>query len=184
METMYDRLGDLLSQTLSDGFVKIVKKEDIAPQSPEPDTAGKRSEEKFYEVPEDKILRNGCAAGAYGKPGREGAFNSAAGKAEKSAKSGESGNSMGQESKPKQGQATVIHAANGEILDPAVAAACRLLGVTPDVTEEELKSAYRQKLMYYHPDKHGQNEIMKKVATNKTMQVIDAYNLLMERFKK
>ncbi len=158
METMYDRLGDLLNQTLRDGFVKIVKKEDIAPQGLEPDTSIKRTEEKFYEVPEESILRNSSSPGM---------------------KRNSSGTKTSEGDSARPNHATVMRP-----VDPAIESACRLLGVTPDSTEEEIKSAYRQKIMYYHPDKHAQNEIMKKVATNKTMQVIDAYNLLMEKLGK
>ena len=45
---------------------------------------------------------------------------------------------------------------------------------------EDLKKAYKDKLKYYHPDRHADNETLQKIATDKTRQVVEAYNLIVK----
>ena len=54
----------------------------------------------------------------------------------------------------------------------------KLLNVTKDADLKELKSAYRNLMKEYHPDKIQDNEEEKKVAEEKSKRMIDAYHFL------
>lgn len=57
------------------------------------------------------------------------------------------------------------------------------LGVTEDVTQDELKRVYRRLINQYHPDKlSGKNlpEGLIEMAKEKTQEIITAYNYIME----
>ena len=62
-----------------------------------------------------------------------------------------------------------------------VQAAYELIGVQPECTGEELKSAYHQKAEYWHPDKFHAADIpteMKEYATSRLARVNEAYSVL------
>ena len=57
-----------------------------------------------------------------------------------------------------------------------VAAAYQTLGVNPDATNEEVKTAYRSLVKKYHPDRYAtQSEQAQKAAAEKFKQIQDAY---------
>ena len=54
-----------------------------------------------------------------------------------------------------------------------------VLGVSKDVTPEELKKAYRKKAIQYHPDRQqGKSEAEKKEAEEKFKEAAEAYDVL------
>jgi DnaJ like chaperone protein len=56
-----------------------------------------------------------------------------------------------------------------------------ILGIDKDLTDKELKRAYRRLLAQHHPDKlvaKGLPEEMIKVANEKTQEIISAYELI------
>jgi DnaJ like chaperone protein len=61
-------------------------------------------------------------------------------------------------------------------------AAFRILGVNSSATKDEVKKAYKEKLKYFHPDRYQENEILQKVATNKTRQIVSSYEKIMKEF--
>lgn len=148
-ETMYDRLGDLLSKTLETGFVKTA-----APSKKVKDGARKKNTEQK--------LRSAAEQ------------NQTATHRENTANRREN-TSTHRENR----QSFVYHSAVKKIT-PELARAYRLLGITFSATTEDVKKAYKEKIKYYHPDRHTVNAVMQKIATDKTRQVVEAFTLIMK----
>jgi hypothetical protein len=63
--------------------------------------------------------------------------------------------------------------------------AYRTLDLQPGVTDiAEIKSAYRKLMRKYHPDLHTASPQKQKAATELSMRVTQAYNLLIEKLEK
>lgn len=150
METMYDRLGDLLNETLQAGHVKFVKPKQVEKGEEKKAAQEKTSKAEGTAKKEDPVS---CKKETSG-PGKT------------------SGPQKFYRPKP-QATGIIIKA-----LPPEVERACRLLGVTATSSREEIKKAYKEKLQYYHPDKHAGNPILEKIAGDKTRQVVEAYELI------
>src|SRR5574344_2159727 len=127
MPTMYDRLGDLLNETLEAGTVKFIR-----------------------------IDRDGAVSEAKDIPGT--IDEPAAGAARPAAR----------------GKQRTVY----KKITPEIERCYRLLGITVSATLEDIKKAYKEKLKYYHPDRHADNPVLLKVATDKTRQVVEAYKML------
>lgn len=59
-----------------------------------------------------------------------------------------------------------------------VAEAFRILELTPPYTESQLKSAYREQLMVWHPDRFVGNESLRLKAQDRTCQINEAFALI------
>ena len=161
-ETMYDRLGDLLSKTLETGFVKTA-----APGKKVKDGARKKNtEQKLRSAAE----QNQTATRRENNANRR---ENTATHRENTANRRE--NTATHENR----QAFVYHSAVKKIT-PELARAYRLLGITFSATTEDVKKAYKEKIKYYHPDRHTVNAVMQKIATDKTRQVVEAFTLIMK----
>lgn len=160
-ETMYDRLGDLLSKTLETGFVKTA-----APGKKVKDGARKKNtEQKLRSAAE----QNQTATR------RENTAN----RRENTATRRENTATHENTSTHENRQSFVYHSAVKKIT-PELARAYRLLGITFSATTEDVKKAYKEKIKYYHPDRHTVNAVMQKIATDKTRQVVEAFTLIMK----
>lgn len=160
-ETMYDRLGDLLSKTLETGFVKTA-----APGKKVKDGARKKNtEQKLRSAAE----QNQTATR------RENTAN----RRENTATHRENTATHENTSTHENRQSFVYHSAVKKIT-PELARAYRLLGITFSATTEDVKKAYKEKIKYYHPDRHTVNAVMQKIATDKTRQVVEAFTLVMK----
>lgn len=153
-ETMYDRLGDLLSKTLETGFVKTA-----APGKKVKDGARKKNTEQK--------LRSAAEQ------------NQTANRRENTANRRENTATHENTSTHENRQSFVYHSAVKKIT-PELARAYRLLGITFSATTEDVKKAYKEKIKYYHPDRHTVNAVMQKIATDKTRQVVEAFTLIMK----
>ncbi|MBQ3966944.1 MAG: DnaJ domain-containing protein [Treponema sp.] len=69
-------------------------------------------------------------------------------------------------------------------LSPAEQSALKTLGLDENTSLEEAKKAYREKLKYYHPDRHGDNPVLQKVAREKTRLVLESWEILSSFFEK
>ena len=155
-ETMYDRLGDLLSKTLETGFVKTA-----APGKKVKDGARKKNtEQKLRSAAE----QNKTATHRENTTTRR---ENTANRRENTATHRENRQSF------------VYHSAVKKIT-PELARAYRLLGITFSATTEDVKKAYKEKIKYYHPDRHTVNAVMQKIATDKTRQVVEAFTIIMK----
>lgn len=155
-ETMYDRLGDLLSKTLETGFVKTA-----APGKKVKDGARKKNTEQK--------LRSAAEQ------------NQTATRRENTANRRENTSTRRENTAThrENRQSFVYHSAVKKIT-PELARAYRLLGITFSATTEDVKKAYKEKIKYYHPDRHTVNAVMQKIATDKTRQVVEAFTLIMK----
>ncbi|WP_307770964.1 J domain-containing protein [uncultured Treponema sp.] len=161
-ETMYDRLGDLLSKTLETGFVKTA-----APGKKVKDGARKKNTEQKLR---SSAEQNQTATRRENTATRR---ENTANRRENTATHRE--NTATHENR----QSFVYHSAVKKIT-PELARAYRLLGITFSATTEDVKKAYKEKIKYYHPDRHTVNAVMQKIATDKTRQVVEAFTLIMK----
>lgn len=79
--------------------------------------------------------------------------------------------------------------AGAQRVDPSqrLAEAYEALGVSPDVNDRALKTAYRKLMSQHHPDKlmaQGVPEDMLKIATQKSQDIQAAYELIREHRKR
>ena len=162
-ETMYDRLGDLLSKTLETGFVKTA-----APGKKVKDGARKKNtEQKLRSAAEQNQTATRRENTANRRENTSTRRENTANRRENTATHRENRQSF------------VYHSAVKKIT-PELARAYRLLGITFSATTEDVKKAYKEKIKYYHPDRHTVNAVMQKIATDKTCQVVEAFTLIMK----
>lgn len=162
-ETMYDRLGDLLSKTLETGFVKTA-----APSKKVKDGARKKNtEQKLRSAAEQNQTATHRENTANRRENTATRRENTANRRENTATHRENRQSF------------VYHSAVKKIT-PELARAYRLLGITFSATTEDVKKAYKEKIKYYHPDRHTVNAVMQKIATDKTRQVVEAFTLIMK----
>lgn len=167
-ETMYDRLGDLLSKTLETGFVKTA-----APSKKVKDGARKKNtEQKLRSAAE----QNKTATHRENTTTRR---ENTSTRRENTATHRENTATHENTSTHENRQSFVYHSAVKKIT-PELARAYRLLGITFSATTEDVKKAYKEKIKYYHPDRHTVNAVMQKIATDKTRQVVEAFTLIMK----
>ena len=180
METMYDRLGDLLNETLEAGEIKFVKVEveQKKPEKPQNESATaenngnigqtenqeeKQKESNTQSEPNENARARKNARPEYHRPENTGTIYHA----------DDLGDSTHTQAyKPR----SFIY----KKITPELEKAYKLLDVPFNSTMEDLKKAYKDKLKYYHPDRHADNETLQKVATDKTRQVVEAYNLIVK----
>lgn len=164
MDTMYDRLGDLLKETLEAGSVKFVKIE-----IPEKDSPVK-SEDLNKKVPNDSdeikcesesfVLKNRKSIPEYHKSEATGTIYH----------TGDGQNFTQTEYKP----ASFVY----KKMTPDVERSYRILDILPNFSHDEIKKAYKDKIKYYHPDKYAENPVLQKVATEKTRQIVESYKIV------
>lgn len=59
-----------------------------------------------------------------------------------------------------------------------------LLGVSPDVDENQLKKAYKKSALKYHPDRVQGDDSQKKAAETKFKEISEAYSVLSDKNKR
>lgn len=174
-ETMYDRLGDLLSKTLETGFVKTA-----APGKKVKDGARKKNtEQKLRSAAEQNQTATHRENTANRRENTATRRENTAKRRENTATHRENTATHENTSTHENRQSFVYHSAVKKIT-PELARAYRLLGITFSATTEDVKKAYKEKIKYYHPDRHTVNAVMQKIATDKTRQVVEAFTLIMK----
>lgn len=158
--SMYDRLGDMLHDVLESGAIPADDRTSAqAAHNPAGDTGAGGSDSH--------------AAEPHGQTAEEPAFQSTHSEKEASQRRGEQYVRTTRRKKRRVSIAPLM---------PAQARnALAFLGLTETATREDAKKAYHEKLKYYHPDRHGDNPVLQKVAREKTQRVIEAWETL-ERF--
>ncbi len=184
MQTMYDRLGDLLNETLDAGEVRFVK-------VPVGGSAAAGSDRGFSPEGDSSLdTENLEPAGAKNmgtesEPVTDG--DSIAG-----SRFGTFREGFSDRYRPPEQEAFVYKAGDPGVrvekpklksfvyrkITPELEWAYRLLSVETSATPEQIKKAYKEKLKYYHPDRHAGNQVLEKVANEKTTQVLKAFELI------
>lgn len=68
------------------------------------------------------------------------------------------------------------------VIPAEVREALAFFGLNETAGRDDAKKAYHEKLKYYHPDRHGGNAVLQKVAREKTRRVIAAWETLEQFF--
>ena len=56
-----------------------------------------------------------------------------------------------------------------------------LLGITTlKTTESEIKTAFKEKIKFFHPDKQKNIPVLQKIATDRTAQIVEAYKKIQD----
>lgn len=59
-----------------------------------------------------------------------------------------------------------------------IKAAFDFIGISEEADFDSAKRIYREKLMYYHPDRRNDNPVLQKVAKEKTAQLLKEWKLI------
>lgn len=167
-ESMYDKLGDLLSETLDSGIV-------YSEPEPEPKQETESPPQREQKAqPEENIQGN---AGESDSRKEQAAYA---------------------KSEPRKRRkkiridpsffTTKKQVKNYEIfkfqkIPENVVQAFTFFKIPDSSSHDESKKAYREKLMYFHPDKWNDNPVLQKIAKEKTEQIIYFWRILDEWFK-
>ena len=147
-DSMYDRLGDMLSDALESGNFFAEEK---------------NQKEKTQEE----------------KSRKEGETSQSPDREKRADQSHDREENAGQTKKNEK-----ISGRRQKKLSPAEQSALKTLGLDENASLEEAKKAYREKLKYYHPDRHGDNPVLQKVAREKTRLVLESWEILSSFFEK
>lgn len=170
MAGMYEKLGDLLNETLEAGRVKFVHIEREEPTGEaEGGTEGSRAEGQAAE-------EESSGTGENFSRQKEADFADSFYRAETEAERRYFRTSRGDQDADSSSFRRVIY----RRITPELEKAFSLLGLESTTDKDAVKKAYKEKLLYYHPDRYAGKEVMEKVANDKTREVVAAYRLIME----
>ena len=62
--------------------------------------------------------------------------------------------------------------------------ACAFIGITEGMSYEEARRIFRKKLLRFHPDMNADNEVMRKITKQKTLELLTAWNLIEEWYRQ
>lgn len=188
MQTMYDKLGELLSETLEAGEIKFVRVE--RPQKKQPE-----SREDAEDTNNADAAYSAEGAESSGEKSQEAKPGSSAGKS-----SSQSRGYQSNDYQQKEGGAQNRRRSSGSSgpkkkpvannsyfykkITPELERAYRLLDINFQSSLDDAKKAYKEKLKYYHPDRYAGNEVLTKVATDKTRQIVESFNMISEFLTK
>lgn len=209
MAGMYEKLGDLLNETLEAGHVKFIH---IEREEAEQDEA-------FSGAGQETVSGGADASGAGRDAGGQAGGGQSGGKdaGSQSAEGQSGGNDAGSRTGGHKGDGDFArtfyraeteaerryfktsrndgkHRTSGDSgssggsyrrviyrrITPELEKAFALLGLENTTDKDAVKKAYKEKLLYYHPDRYAGKDVMEKVANDKTREVVAAYRLIME----
>lgn len=175
MAGMYEKLGDLLNETLEAGHVKFVHIErEEAVQDEEPVTAEPSGGDASGKDTPGADSQAGSGQSASRKSEED--FARTFYRAEAEAERRYFKTSRGYREADSSSYRRVIY----RRITPELEKAFSLLGLESTADKDAVKKAYKEKLLYYHPDRYAGKDVMEKVANDKTREVVAAYRLIME----
>lgn len=159
-DSMYDRLGDMLHDVLESGTVPVRSATTVGPQATEENANG-------AEIDKYNKFADGKAQSAEIPPRQ----NDDSGQHRKNA-------GQPKQNTPRKKRRSSVY----PVLPADVRNALTLFGLDETASRDDAKKAYHEKLKYYHPDRHGDNPVLQKVAREKTRSVIAAWKTLEQFF--
>ena len=181
MQTMYDKLGELLSETLEAGeikFVRVERPQRVQPESSEEAKDAKPSEEAESSANKSQEAKPDSSAGQSSSQQKDGAENVSQ-KGSGAQYRRRSSAYSGTKKKPVANNSYFY-----KKITPELERAYRLLDINFQSSLDDAKKAYKEKLKYYHPDRYAGNEVLTKVATDKTRQIVESFNMISEFLTK
>jgi len=174
---MYDKLGELLSETLEAGEIKFVKVErpvNERIQKQGDDLAGNTKTDSINSRPSDSQNSDKCKNDDGDKDFQKSS----------SAEQYKSSWDYSARKKRKKKKPLANNSYFYKKVTPELERAYRLLDINFQSTFDDVKKAYKEKLKYYHPDRYAGNEVLTKVATDKTRQIVESFNMISEFLTK
>ncbi len=189
MAGMYEKLGDLLNETLEAGHVKFVhiEREEAPAEAadsqqaqnaagPDQVAGGQEAADIPHSDSQNADSRQALDSDQQKAADYAESFYQAETEAEhRYFKTSQDGN-RNRSGTGRAGNRRVIY----RRVTPELEKAFSLLGLASTAGKEDVKRAYKAKLLYYHPDRYAGKEVMEKVANDKTREVVNAYRLIME----
>lgn len=202
MAGMYEKLGDLLNETLEAGHVKFIHIEREEAEQDEAFSGAGQETVSSGANPSGAGRDAGGQAGggqsSEGQPGGKDAGSQAGGRksdgdfartfyqaeAEAERRYFKTSRNDGEywttgdsgSSGDGSGYRRVIY----RRITPELEKAFALLGLENTTDKDAVKKAYKEKLLSYHPDRYAGKDVMEKLANDKTREVVAAYRLIME----
>ena len=158
-DSMYDRLGDMLHDVLESGTVPARSATSVGSQTAEENANGAKTD-KHNNFADGKTQSTEIPPRQNNDSGQH---RQNAGKPKQNA--------------PRKERRSLVY----PVLPTDVREALAFFGLDETASRDDAKKAYHEKLKYYHPDRHGGNPVLQKVAREKTRSVIAAWETL-ERF--
>lgn len=165
---MYDKLGELLRDALEKGSIPqdASCKEESSPSAETGEGVVSFAQEGSSPPPphNDKIAREAVFKVLHEKEVKRGVLLHGGGEG-------------------REGGAVKYNAPSLMPLSREEIEAYSILGVERGANREEIKRAWREKLKMFHPDENSTNEVVQKVARQKTVEVMAAYRLLCSKIE-
>ncbi len=152
-DSMYDKLGELLSKALESGNFF---------------TQNQESQTSTFQKPQDQYTK-------------ESANNRTTD--EKAAQNTKSADSFTQPASTNKNRIKVQNKKLIKYAHFNVQKACALVGISEGMSYEEAKRVFRKKLFRFHPDRNADNEIMRKITKQKTEELLAAWKIIEEWYK-
>ena len=146
--TMYDKLGDLLSEALRTGEL--------------PETSKDSPEVQFFYIPKEE--KKNPEKNENASPKKEASRTS-------ENKKNQTGIRIPREKIRTPAPIT-------KIISEEVKTALSFVGIPENAGFDEAKKIYREKLMYYHPDRRNDNPVLQKVAKEKTARLLKEWAVI------
>lgn len=152
--TMFDRLGDLISEALEAGELPKSSAEAESPPNARPQPA---------------------SSTAY--------FHAESATSPKSA-GADAAERLHDGEQPRDKTERPAPARKTRAIPAAVREAFKVMALPETASFDEAKKLYREKLMLYHPDRRNDNPVLQKVAKEKTEQLLKAWETIENWYKQ
>lgn len=183
---MYDKLGDLLNETLENGEIKFVKidRENLKEPFENPSGSGfektSADDERVrmwnFRSLDEEIPKSEYDEKLENEKARK--FNECFSRRENTGTVFHADSDFAHNVK-------IYEPANNFVIKkitPQVQDALNLFELESSCSFDDVKRRYKEQVKHYHPDHYAGNPELEKIAAQKTSEVLDAYNVLTDFF--